>query len=169
MATATTHMRHPFAPLTPEELEEAVAIVRANQAGSEHIRFVMSRLHEPPPEIALSYQPGDGVPREVFFSLLDKTPGLSGAYEAIVNLTDGKVTSWKRVEGQPSIILEEFFAAEDTWTGCASIHGLRATTATPMRIRGVYCAPPSTTYSTQETLRRTPTRTRSPVCTRYWT
>ena len=93
MATATTHMRHPFAPLTPKELEEAVAIVRANQAGSEHIRFVMSRLHEPSPEIALSYQPGDGVPREVFFSLLDKTPGLSGAYEAIVNLTEGKVTS----------------------------------------------------------------------------
>ncbi len=113
MATAITHMRHPFAPLTPEELEEAVAIVRANQAGSEHIRFVMSRLHEPSPEIALSYQPGDGVPREVFFSLLDKTPGQSGACEAIVNLTERKVTSWKRVEGQPSIVLEEFFAAED--------------------------------------------------------
>ncbi len=113
MATEATHMSHPFAPLTPEELEEAVAIIRTSQEGSAHIRFVMARLHEPPPEIALSYQPGDGVPRELFFSLLDKTPGQSGAYEAIVNLTEGKVTSWKRVEGQPSIIFEEFFAAED--------------------------------------------------------
>src|SRR6266516_5855498 len=115
MTTAATHMRHPFAPLTPDELEEAVAIVRTStsQEGSAHIRFVMARLHEPPPEIALSYQPGDGVPREVFFTLLDKTPGQSGACEAIVNLTEGKLTSWKRVEGQPSIIFEEFFAAED--------------------------------------------------------
>ena len=109
----TANARHPFAPLTPEEIEAAVTILRAAQAGSEHIRFVMVRLHEPPPQVALSYQPGDSVPREVFFSLLDKTPGQSGAYEAIVNLNEGKVTSWKRVEGQPSIILEEFFAAEE--------------------------------------------------------
>lgn len=113
MTTASTHTRHPFAPLTPGELEEAVAIVRASQAGSVHIRFVMARLHEPPPEIALSYRPGDVIPREVFFSLLDKTPGQSGAYEAIVNLTERRVSSWKRVDGQPSIIFEEFFAAED--------------------------------------------------------
>jgi primary-amine oxidase len=105
-------MRHPFAPLTPEELEEAVAIVRTRLAGSEHIRFVVARLHEPPPEIALSYQPANGVPREVFFSLLDKTPGRSGAYEAIVSLTERRVSSLKRVDGQPSIIFEEFFAAE---------------------------------------------------------
>src|SRR6266571_4717795 len=113
MTTVATHMRHPFAPLTPDELEEAVAIIRTSQEGSEHIRFVMARLHEPTPEIALSYQPGDAVPREVFFSLLDKKPGQSGAYEAIVNLTEGKLTSWKGVKGQPSIIFEEFFAAED--------------------------------------------------------
>jgi len=109
----TTNTRHPFAPLTPEEIAAAVALIRASQAGSEHIRFVMVRLHEPSPQVALSYRPGDSVPREVFCSLLDKTPGQSGAYEAIVNLTKGKVTSWKRVQGQPSIIFEEFFAAED--------------------------------------------------------
>ena len=112
--TTTTNTRHPFAPLNPGELEEAVALVRATEAGSsEHIRFVMARLHEPSPEVALSYRPGNQIPREVFFSLLDKTPGQSCAYEAIVNLTEGKVTSWTRVQGQPSIILEEFFAAED--------------------------------------------------------
>jgi primary-amine oxidase len=112
MATAS-HMRHPFAPLTPQELEEAVAMVRAELTDSEHIRFVVARLHEPPPEIALSYQPAEGAPREVYFSLLDKTPGQSGAYEAIVSLTEDRVTSWKRVQGQPSIIFEEFFAAEE--------------------------------------------------------
>jgi primary-amine oxidase len=112
----TTDIRHPFAPLTPQEIEAAVAIIRGEQAGSEHLRFVMVRLHEPSPEVAYTFRPGDSVPREVFFSLLDKTPGKSGAYEAIVNLTEGRVTSWKPIGeglGQPSIIFEEFFTAED--------------------------------------------------------
>lgn len=116
MVTTSTSTSHPFAPLTPEEIEAAVSIVRASQtvqASSEHVRFVMVRLHEPSPEVMLGWQPGNEVPREVFFSLIEKTPGQSGAYEAIVNLSKGEVTSWKRVEGQPSIIFEEFFAAEE--------------------------------------------------------
>lgn len=74
----------------------------------------MVKLHEPAPEVALGYKPGDAVTREVFMSLLDKTDGKGAAYEAIVNLTDGTVSSWKHIEGvQPSIIFEEFFACED--------------------------------------------------------
>lgn len=110
----TTHVRHPLEPLTPEEIAAAVAIVRAGPAQSEHMRFVMVKLHEPAPEVALAYKPGDAVTREVFMSLLDKTDGKGAAYEAIVNLTDGTVSSWKHIEGvQPSIIFEEFFACED--------------------------------------------------------
>ncbi len=105
---------HPLEPLKPEEIAAAVAIVRAGPASSEHIRFVMVKLHEPPPEVALFYKPGDYVPREIFMVLLDKTNGEGAAYEAIVNLSEDRVSSWKRVEGvQPSIIFEEFFACED--------------------------------------------------------
>jgi len=107
-------MIHPLEPLTPEEIAAAVAIVRAGPASSEHMRFVMVKLHEPAPEVSLFYQPGDAVPREVFLSLLDKTHGAGKAYEAIVNLTEGRLQSWKHIEGvQPSIIFEEFFACED--------------------------------------------------------
>ncbi|MEO8953847.1 MAG: hypothetical protein ABI396_11380 [Ktedonobacteraceae bacterium] len=95
------------------EIAAAVAIVRKEYAYSEHFRFVMVRLHEPTPQIILAYQPGASVVREVFLSLLDKTPGTSAAYEAIVNLTEGSVTSWKRIEGQPSLMFEEFFACEE--------------------------------------------------------
>lgn len=109
MAVTVTH---PLKPLSPDEIAQAVAIIRAGPARSEYIRFVMVKLHEPPPEIALSYKPGN-VPREVSMVVLDKTPGKSGAYEAIVNLGDGTATSWRRIEGQPSIMFEEFFAAED--------------------------------------------------------
>lgn len=90
--------------------------MRAEREGSEHLRFVTVRLHEPPAEVAHTFRPGDLVPREVFFVLLDKAPGRSGTYEASVDLTEGRVTSWKRIgdgEGQPSIIFEEFFACED--------------------------------------------------------
>src|SRR5260370_15845706 len=107
-------VRHPLEPLTPEEIAAAVAIVRAGQARAEHMRFVMVKLHEPPPEVALSYKPGDSVPREVFLSLLDKMDGKGAAYEAIVNLTEGEVSSWKRIEGvQPSSILAVFVAWDD--------------------------------------------------------
>src|SRR5947209_9079601 len=85
---------HPLEPLSAEEIAAAVAIVRAGPANSEKVRFVMVKLHEPPPEVALSYQPGDAVPREVFISLLDKTNGRGVACEAIVDLTVGKVSSW---------------------------------------------------------------------------
>lgn len=113
MAIVTPNIRHPLAPLTPEEIAAAVALIRTAPAYSEHVRFVMIRLHEPTPQVALSYKAGDAVPREVFFSLLDKTPGNGTAYEAIVNLTEGNITSWKKITEQPSIIIEEFFVCED--------------------------------------------------------
>ncbi len=110
MAIITT--THPLEPLTPEEIAAAVAIVRVGPASSEHMRFVMVKLHEPGPEVSLSYQPGDNVPREVFMSLLDKTNGVGKAYEAIVNLSEERVRSWRHIEGvQPSIMFEEFFAS----------------------------------------------------------
>src|SRR6267378_496697 len=113
MAVTTTFI-HPLEPLTPEEIVAAVAIVRVGPASSEQMRFVMVKLHEPGPEVSLSYEPGDNVPREVFISLLDKTNGVGKAYEAIVNLSEGRVRSWKHIEGmQPSIMFEEFFACEE--------------------------------------------------------
>jgi primary-amine oxidase len=113
MAVTTTFI-HPLEPLTPEEIAAAVAIVRAGPASSEHMRFVMVKLHEPGPEVSLAYKPGDNVPREVFMSLLDKTNGVGNAYEAIVNLSEERVRSWKHIEGvQPSIMFEEFFACEE--------------------------------------------------------
>src|SRR5260370_5081274 len=65
-----THVRHPLAPLTPEEIAAAVSIVRADPTCSEQIRFVMVKLHEPAPEASLFYKPGDVVPPEGVLSLL---------------------------------------------------------------------------------------------------
>ena len=104
---------HPLEPLTAEEVAEAVRIVRTERKLSEQVRFVMVTLHEPAREVVLSFKPGDAIAREAFLVLLDKTGGVGRTYEAIVNITTGKVASWRHVpDAQPSIMLEEFCACE---------------------------------------------------------
>ena len=108
-----TLVLHPLEPLGAEEITTAVQIVRQARGLSEHVRFVSVKLHEPPPEVALNFKPENPVVREAFMVLLDKTGGVGATYEAIVNISSGEVTSWRHIEGvQPSIMLEEFFAAE---------------------------------------------------------
>ncbi len=104
---------HPLEPLTAEEVTAAVHIVRTERNLSERVRFVLVTLHEPPKEVVLSFKPGDPITREAFMVLLDKTDGVGATYEAIVNITLDRVTSWHHMPGvQPSIMLEEFFACE---------------------------------------------------------
>ncbi|HEY0757573.1 MAG TPA: primary-amine oxidase [Ktedonobacteraceae bacterium] len=112
---AVTSVTHALAPLTPAEIALAVALVRAAPASSEHLRFVMVKLHEPAvsPEV-VAQEAGNAGAREVFLSLLEKAQGEVKAYEVIVNLSAERVTSWQHIEGvQPSIIFEEFLACED--------------------------------------------------------
>ena len=104
---------HPLEPLTADEVTTAVSIVRTQCNLSEHVRFVSVTLNEPSQEVVLSYNQGDQIAREAFMVLLDKTDGIGKTYEAIVNITEGKITSWQHILGvQPSIMLEEFFACE---------------------------------------------------------
>jgi primary-amine oxidase len=105
---------HPLEPLSAEEITIAVQIARRIRNLSEHARFVSVTLHEPSPETALNFKPGDPVTREALMILLDKTGNVGATYEAIVNITTGTITSWRHVEGvQPSIMLEEFFACQE--------------------------------------------------------
>src|SRR5579863_1740923 len=113
----TPILTHPLEPLTPEEIAAAVAIVRSGPASSEHMRFVMVKLHEPGPQVSLIREAGEmsnEVPREAFLLLLDKTRGAGKTYEAIVDLSAGELRSWQHIErAQPSLMFEEFFACEE--------------------------------------------------------
>ena len=91
--TTTTNTRHPFAPLNPGELEEAVALVRATEAGSsEHIRFVMARLHEPSPEVVEQWRKeaektypdirGRLVPADIFDQVQEEVKSYRGGSQA---------------------------------------------------------------------------------------
>lgn len=104
---------HPLEPLTAEEITAAVTILRTERKLGERVRFVSVSLHEPPKDIVLNFKAGDATRREAFVKLLDNRDG--AAYEAIVDVTAGKVASWQHIPGvQPSVMLDEFFECEQT-------------------------------------------------------
>jgi primary-amine oxidase len=102
---------HPLEPLSGEEIAAAVSIIRNERQLGEKVRFASIVLNEPAKEVVLNFKPGDQVTREAFVILLDNADGAT--YEAVVSLTEKKVTSWRHVPGvQPSIMLDEFFECE---------------------------------------------------------
>ena len=102
---------HPLAPLTLEEVREAVGIVREERDLGPRHRFAGLTLNEPPKEDVLAFEDGDAFEREAFAVILDGNDG--STYEAVISLTHGAVTSWTHVPNvQPPIVLEEFDECE---------------------------------------------------------
>jgi len=109
--TSLPAILHPLDPLVAEEITDAVDIIRTERGLGEQVRFVSVALHEPPKIVVLNFKKGDQIAREAFMILLDNSDG--SAYEAVVSLTESKVTSWRHVPGvQPPIMLDEFFECE---------------------------------------------------------
>jgi primary-amine oxidase len=110
-AVETETVAHPLEPLSEHEIEQAVAIVRANGPIAKGARVVSVTLKEPAKDLVLSFKKGTKLEREVFLILLNNADGKT--YEALVSLSDGKITSWQHRAGvQPNIMLEEFFEVE---------------------------------------------------------
>jgi len=113
MTTAT----HPLDPLTPAELDIAVAAVRARADAGERLRFVNVEHREPHKRDVLAWREGQPIVREAFVVALRRDTG--EAFEAVVDLAGGgTVTHWHRLPldqapyGQPSVMVEEFEAVE---------------------------------------------------------
>jgi primary-amine oxidase len=98
---------HPLDPLSPEELEQAVEIARANERFRYGMRFGTVTLAEPPKSTILAGAPCDRVADVL---LIDNVSKLS--YRLAVNLSKKKVTAWTTVAGQPAIAPDEFAEAE---------------------------------------------------------
>ena len=102
---------HPLEPLRAEEVAAAVAIVRADRSLGETFRFPCVVLHEPPKELVLKFQPGEGFDRQAFLILLDNATGQ--VFEAIVSLTQQQVIDWQPVAGmQANIMADELSECE---------------------------------------------------------
>ncbi len=102
---------HPLDPLTPDEIVQAVAILKAERGLDDRTRFETVTLNEPPKESVLGHKEGDPFDREAFFIVFDNRTSMT--HEAIVSLTNQEVVSWKRIPGvQPRITLDEFSEVE---------------------------------------------------------
>lgn len=109
MAPATP--LHPLEPLTADEIQAAVALVRTDKGVGDRWRFPVVTLNEPPKAMVLAYQPGDSWNREAFLVLLDNETG--NTYEAIVSLTQQTITRWTHLPNiQPNIMADELEACE---------------------------------------------------------
>ena len=103
---------HPLEPMSRDEVELAVSIVKEDQRTTLSSRFVSVTLNEPSKRAVLDYLPGDGIEREAFVVLLDNATGQ--ASELIVSLAEQAVTSWHTLNGaQPAIMLDEFVECEE--------------------------------------------------------
>ena len=110
-ATATAN---PLAPLAPDEIRRTTEILRAERQIDQGLRFVTVSLHEPPKREVLDHGRGDGPTpeRAAFVVLYDRRH--QQTVEAVVSLDSGVVVSWEVIDDvQPSVMLEEFFGAEE--------------------------------------------------------
>ena len=107
-----SHAIHPLDPLSPAEIESAVAILRAERVLGSRVRFESVELKEPPKEGLTSGNGAKPHGREAVIILLDNDTG--AAYEAVVSLSEGRVESWTNVPGvQPRLMMDEFFECEN--------------------------------------------------------
>ena len=110
--SSATGAVHPLDPLSPGEIERAVAILRANRKLGERARFESVELHEPAKDGAFSRNGHEPSGREAFIILLDNDTGAT--YEAVVALSEGKLKSWTHIPGvQPRLMMDEFFECEN--------------------------------------------------------
>lgn len=101
---------HPLEPLSPREIERAVAIIKGAPDYISGTRFVCLQLHEPDKAVALGFA-GRGWNRQAFAILMAGGKVL----EVVVSLSSGEIESRVEVPGvQPPLLLDEFFECEDT-------------------------------------------------------
>ena len=97
---------HPLEPLSAEEIQTAVALVREDRRMGSRVRFVSVALREPAKEDIARFQNGESLAREAFVGLLDNSDGT--AVEVVVSLIEGIIQSWFRIAGvQPMFLTEE--------------------------------------------------------------
>jgi primary-amine oxidase len=109
--TTSPALPHPYDPLTPAEIERAVAVIRASHAELRAMRFPLVRLDLPAKEVVRQF-PARRSPRSAFVVVYDCDT--VATYEARVDLAAGTVTSWEHIPGvQPAIMIEEILALEE--------------------------------------------------------
>ncbi len=97
---------HPLDQLRPEEIQAAVAAVRADGRIGDGARFATVTLEPPSRETVAAHRPGDPVERRVRLVVV---PGPeSTVIQVVVAVPDGKIVHWEEHDGmRPALLFEE--------------------------------------------------------------
>jgi primary-amine oxidase len=102
----TATVTHPLEPLTAEEVQAAVRILKDAGKVTPTTRFVSVALREPPKKLVHAFDGKQLPPREAFAVLFDN--GTNSCYEAVVSLAKRQLVGWKHVPGvQPTMTVDE--------------------------------------------------------------
>jgi primary-amine oxidase len=100
---AASPATHPLDPLSKEEIAATVQVLRAAGKWGEATRVPIVVLREPPKDVAHPR-------REAFAEVLERERNQT--FEAVIDLADRRLVSWKQVPGaQPAITAEEIRVA----------------------------------------------------------
>ena len=80
-------LAHPLDPLSGEEIERTVAVLREQRGLGERARFVEIVLREPGKDDLARFEAGETIPREAAAVVLDN----AATHEAVVALDNGDV------------------------------------------------------------------------------
>src|SRR5438270_241552 len=104
-------VRHPLEPLSAQEVEQAVGLLKAQGKVTPTMRFVSVSLKEPKKALVHGFNGKQDVSREAFAVLFDNAQNT--CYEATISLTAGKLLSWKAITGvQPTMTSDEQIECE---------------------------------------------------------
>lgn len=105
VAPALAGSPHPLDPLGREEILSAVEILKASGKLTEASRLPLLALHEPSKDQVLKLP---SAPRRQAFAVVYER-GRNQTFEAVLDLAERKVVSWKEVPGvQPPMLLEDY-------------------------------------------------------------
>src|SRR6516164_6949068 len=106
-----TTIKHPLEPLTAQEVQLAVALLKELGKVTPTTRFVSVSLKEPDKAFVHRFTGKEPTRREAFAVLFDN--GTNSCYETALSLTDRKLLSWKHIPGvQPTMTMDEQIECE---------------------------------------------------------
>ena len=109
ISVTTAQTSHPLDPLNAGEISSAVRTLRNTPGFPKAGLFSTVVLNEPPKEEVMTYMFGKSFRREAFAVVYDRINNKT--FEAVVNLRNSKVDSWKEIPGvQPLVFVEEYDA-----------------------------------------------------------
>jgi primary-amine oxidase len=102
---------HPLEPLTPQEVQLAVTLLKDNAKVTRTTRFVSVSLKEPSKDVVHKFTGKEPIRREANAVLFDN--GTNSCYETTLSLTDRKLLTWKHIPGvQPTMTMDEQIECE---------------------------------------------------------